>query len=116
MDLTDVQARFRYEDSFAASPNVGYETLLYDCLIGDETLFQRADNIEAAWKAVDPVLQAWAQDGAGPEPYAAGTTGPKRPMNCSSATGGHGTRLTGHKRQKFLVKIFSKIFTRISLF
>ncbi|BAK84388.1 glucose-6-phosphate dehydrogenase [Komagataeibacter medellinensis] len=78
MDLTDVQARFRYEDSFAASPNVGYETLLYDCLIGDETLFQRADNIEAAWKAVDPVLQAWAQDGAGPEPYAAGTTGPKR--------------------------------------
>ncbi|MGY6768267.1 glucose-6-phosphate dehydrogenase [Komagataeibacter sp. NFXK3] len=77
MDLTDVQARFRYEDVFAKSPNVGYETLLYDCLMGDETLFQRADNIEAAWKAVDPVLQAWAQDSTGPELYEAGTTGPR---------------------------------------
>ncbi|MDT8870584.1 hypothetical protein RAA17_03850 [Komagataeibacter rhaeticus] len=62
--------------------------------MGDETLFQRADNIEAAWKAVDPVLQAWAQDRAGPEPYAAGTTGPKGRTTCSSATGGRGTRLT----------------------
>lgn len=77
MDLTDVQARFRYEDVFTRSPNVGYETLLYDCLMGDQTLFQRADNIEAAWKAVDPVLQAWAKDETGPEIYEAGSSGPK---------------------------------------
>ncbi len=45
-------------------------------LIGDATLFQRADNIEAAWRVVDPALKAWAADASGPEPYAAGTPGP----------------------------------------
>ena len=38
------------------APNTGYETLLYDCMIGDATLFQRADNIEAGWQAVQPIL------------------------------------------------------------
>jgi Transketolase, thiamine diphosphate binding domain/Glucose-6-phosphate dehydrogenase, C-terminal domain len=36
----------------------GYESLLYDCMIGDATLFQRADNIEAGWQAVQPILNA----------------------------------------------------------
>ncbi len=42
-------------------PNVGYETLLYDCMTGDATLFQRADNIEASWRAVQPLLEAWGR-------------------------------------------------------
>ena len=46
-------------------------------LIGDATLFQRADNIEAAWRVVDPALKAWAADKSGPEMYAAGTAGPQ---------------------------------------
>ena len=41
-------------------PSTGYETLLYDCMIGDATLFQRADNIEAGWQVVQPILDAWA--------------------------------------------------------
>ena len=76
MELSPVEMKFRYEDAFKLTPNVGYETLLYDCLIGDATLFQRADNIDAAWKVVDPVLKAWAADKAGPELYEAGSAGP----------------------------------------
>ena len=52
MDLAGVDMCFRYEDAFQLEPNVGYETLIYDCLIGDATLFQRADNIDAAWAVV----------------------------------------------------------------
>ena len=77
MDLGGVEMKFRYEDAFNLSPNVGYETLLYDCFTGDATLFQRADNIEAAWRVVDPALKAWEADRSGPELYEAGTAGPK---------------------------------------
>jgi glucose-6-phosphate 1-dehydrogenase len=72
MDLAGVEMRFSYEDAFEAAPNVGYETLIYDCLVGDATLFQRADNIDAAWAVVDPAL-----DSPPPiEMYAAGSVGP----------------------------------------
>ena len=74
MDLSGVAMAFRYEDSFQQEPNVGYETLIYDCLVGDATLFQRADNIDASWATVDPALQHAA---ATPGLYAAGTDGPQ---------------------------------------
>jgi len=77
MELSGVEMKFRYEDAFKLTPNVGYETLLYDCLTGDATLFQRADNIEAAWRVVDPALKSWAADPSGPELYPAGSAGPK---------------------------------------
>jgi glucose-6-phosphate 1-dehydrogenase len=48
--------KFRYKDYFKAEPATGYETLIYDCLIGDNMLFQRADSIEAGWQAVQPIL------------------------------------------------------------
>ena len=57
--LSPVDMDFRYADYFNAAPSTGYETLLYDCLIGDATLFQRADNIEAGWRGVQPFLDAW---------------------------------------------------------
>ena len=75
MKLGKVDYRFRYKDFFDEKPNVGYETLLYDCMIGDATLFQRADNIEASWAVVQPALDAWKQ--GEPEFYAAGSEGPK---------------------------------------
>ncbi len=74
MELAPVATTFRYQDYFRQKPNVGYETLLYDCMIGDAMLFQRADNIEASWAAVDPLLAAWAQ--GAPEIYSAGSEGP----------------------------------------
>ena len=77
MDLSGVSMAFRYEDAFKQEPNVGYETLIYDCLVGDATLFQRADNIDAAWAVVDPALQNWAETKSAPEFYEAGSDGPK---------------------------------------
>jgi glucose-6-phosphate 1-dehydrogenase len=67
---------FRYADHFPLGQRTGYETLLYDALIGDQTLFQRADMIEAGWAAIQPVLDAWAGAGA-PQDYVAGTEGPQ---------------------------------------
>jgi glucose-6-phosphate 1-dehydrogenase len=68
-----VEMKFNYEDYFKASPSTGYETLIYDCMIGDAMLFQRADNIEAGWRVVQPLLDAWAEDRASELPiYPAG--------------------------------------------
>ncbi|HLQ91370.1 MAG TPA: glucose-6-phosphate dehydrogenase, partial [Xanthobacteraceae bacterium] len=54
-----------------------YETLIYDCMIGDNILFQRADSVEAGWQAVQPFLDAWKKAGAeGLCEYKAGTQGP----------------------------------------
>jgi glucose-6-phosphate 1-dehydrogenase len=54
-----VDMDFYYRDYFGASPSTGYETLLYDCMVGDATLFQRADHVRAAWKVVSPILDVW---------------------------------------------------------
>jgi glucose-6-phosphate 1-dehydrogenase len=68
---------FAYRDYFAPLASVGYETLIYDCLIGDAMLFQRADTVDAAWCAVQGLIEAWARAPAGDFPnYAAGSAGP----------------------------------------
>ncbi|HEY6579245.1 MAG TPA: glucose-6-phosphate dehydrogenase [Rhizomicrobium sp.] len=77
MALESVSMDFRYTDWFKQAPAVGYETLLYDCIQGDATLFQRADQVEASWAVVDPLLEAWnAPPRDGFPNYAAGTPGP----------------------------------------
>ncbi len=76
MTLAPIELRFRYEDAFKMTPNVGYETLIYDCLIGDSTLFQRADMIEASWAVVDPAIQHAKGADDVPEEYTAGSAGP----------------------------------------
>ena len=78
VDLAAVQMAFRYRDWFPREPNVGYETLIYDCMIGDQTLFQRADMVEETWRVVQPVLDAWAGTPAPYFPnYASGHDGPE---------------------------------------
>jgi len=75
--IDGVEMKFRYKDYFKAEPSTGYETLIYDCMIGDNILFQRADSVEAGWKAVQPFLDAWKKAGArGLEFYKAGSEGP----------------------------------------
>jgi len=75
--LDSVRMDFAYKDYFKMAPSTGYETLIYDCMIGDATLFQRADNIEAGWQAVQPILDAWANNPPQDFPnYAAGSNGP----------------------------------------
>lgn len=77
VQLSTVSMDFAYETYFKMAPNTGYETLIYDCMIGDATLFQRADTIEHGWQAVQPILDAWADNPAESFPnYAAGGTGP----------------------------------------
>jgi glucose-6-phosphate 1-dehydrogenase len=75
--IDGVEMKFRYKDYFKAEPSTGYETLIYDCMIGDNILFQRADSVEAGWQAVQPFLDAWKKAGAkGLENYKAGSEGP----------------------------------------
>jgi glucose-6-phosphate 1-dehydrogenase len=75
--LDSVSMDFCYQTYFKMAPSTGYETLIYDCMIGDATLFQRADNIEAGWQAVQPILDAWASHPPADFPnYAAGSHGP----------------------------------------
>ena len=77
IQIDGVEMKFRYKDYFKAEPATGYETLIYDCMIGDNILFQRADGVEAGWQAVQPFLDAWKKAGAGGlEPYKAGSEGP----------------------------------------
>ncbi len=77
MALESVAMEFKYKDWFKQAPAVGYETLIYDCLIGDTTLFQRADQVEAAWGVVEPVLLGWESVAPRHFPnYSAGSEGP----------------------------------------
>ena len=57
--LTQVRMDFRYADWFKAEPATGYEPLVYDVLIGDQTLFNRGEDVELGWRAVTPFLDAW---------------------------------------------------------
>jgi glucose-6-phosphate 1-dehydrogenase len=72
-----VDMDFDYNRTFAGSVPEAYERLLLDVMRGDSTLFTRSDELEAAWRFVDPVLEAWARSEHRPELYAAGTWGPK---------------------------------------
>ncbi len=77
VDLAAVKMDFGYNDWFQRQPNVGYETLIYDVMIGDPTLFMRADMVEHGWRIVQPLLDAWANEHAKELPaYPAGSSGP----------------------------------------
>lgn len=76
--LGAVDMSFHYKDYFGSEPSTGYERLLYDCMIGDATLFQRADMVEAGWGVVQPVLDVWKALPPRNFPnYDAGSWGPK---------------------------------------
>jgi glucose-6-phosphate 1-dehydrogenase len=78
LHIAGANMKFGYEDAFEAKPSTGYETLIYDCMMGDASLFQRADTIEAGWRVIQPVLDAWRQDGSIALPvYEAGGAGPQ---------------------------------------
>ncbi len=75
--MSAVSMHFDYTDFFGAQPSTGYETLIYDAMLGDATLFNRADNVEAGWRVVQPILDVWNNEiEKGFPNYAAGTMGP----------------------------------------
>jgi glucose-6-phosphate 1-dehydrogenase len=78
MRLSPVIMQFYYREAFKTTPPEAYETLLVDVMLGDTTLFMRADQTEAAWEIISPVLQVWESIQPADFPnYQAGTWGPE---------------------------------------
>jgi glucose-6-phosphate 1-dehydrogenase len=88
--LRPVEMDFNYRDAFRDRQPEAYETLLLDVMEADASLFMRADQVEAAWGIVMPILEAW--EGAAPENfpnYAAGTWGPDAATQLLAQDGRH---------------------------
>jgi glucose-6-phosphate 1-dehydrogenase len=100
VDLAAVKMDFHYNDWFPREPNVGYETLLHDVMIGDQTLFMRADMVEHAWRIVQPVLDAWAAEKADFANYDSGSDGPEAAGELLAAGGSRAWRPLGAPEHK----------------
>ena len=78
VNMGAVDMDFNYHEHFGDTVSTGYERLLYDCMMGDATLFQRADMVEASWRIVSPILDVWQAIPARDFPnYEAGSWSPK---------------------------------------
>ena len=78
IDVRNVTMDFMYGSAFQTDSPDAYETLILDALLGDASLFTRADEVEEAWSIVDPIIEAWAESPAPDFPnYEAGTWGPE---------------------------------------
>ncbi len=78
INLSTQALRFNYQEAFQVPPSEAYETLLLDVILGDATLFMRADQVKAAWTAVMPVLEGWQNVPPDDFPnYHAGDWGPE---------------------------------------
>jgi len=93
LKLDGVRMDFRYEDFFKITPSTGYETLIYDVMIGEATLFNRADNIEAGWAGVQPLLDLWTTGKGEVFPYPAGSNGPEAADDLLTRDGRHWRKL-----------------------
>ncbi|MEP6619356.1 MAG: glucose-6-phosphate dehydrogenase [bacterium] len=77
LEVAPVDMDFSYTEAFGETSAPAYETLLLDVMIGEMTLFTRSDEVEAAWKIIDPLLNYWEEHQASPMPtYPAGSWGP----------------------------------------
>ena len=95
MLLRPVEMRFSYKESFEVPSPDAYETLLWDVMNNDPTLFMRADQVEAAWQILMPVLEAWQKTSPRNFPnYASGSWGPDA-ARALLARDGHDWRSTG---------------------
>lgn len=74
--MQSVDMDFEYAQSFDSAHSTGYETLFHDFMVGDSTLFARADMVEEAWEIVQPILDVWAEAPAEFPNYPAGAWGP----------------------------------------
>jgi glucose-6-phosphate 1-dehydrogenase len=78
ISIANVPLDFSYQEFGESNAATGYETLLYDCMIGDMTLFHRYDSVDASWRIVNPILDVWQALHPRDFPnYAAGTWGPE---------------------------------------
>jgi glucose-6-phosphate 1-dehydrogenase len=76
-EITSVEMDFTYAEAFGETTAPAYGTLLLDVMIGDATLFTRSDEVDAAWRLIDPLIEHWEQNPPAAMPtYAAGSWGP----------------------------------------
>jgi glucose-6-phosphate 1-dehydrogenase len=78
MNIKNVEMNMSYKTTFNVEPPEAYERLIFDAIAGDQTLFIRGDETEAAWQVVDPIVQSWEKNKVQPEGYTPGTWGPER--------------------------------------
>ncbi len=77
LDIRTVTMDFTYGSAFSVDSPDAYETLILDAMLGDASLFTRADEVEAAWSIATPIVESWVNGPAPDMPnYAAGTWGP----------------------------------------
>jgi glucose-6-phosphate 1-dehydrogenase len=86
MEVRDVNMDFSYGSAFTDESPEAYEQLILDVLLGEPSLFPVNDEVELAWRILDPALENWAADGK-PEPYEAGTWGPVSAFEMLRRTG-----------------------------
>ena len=79
MRLREVPLNLSFAATFTERTPEAYERLLLDVIRGSQTLFMRRDELEAAWRWIDPIRHAWDAATDQPQPYAAGTWGPSAP-------------------------------------
>ena len=92
--LQPVKMDFRYGSSFGQPPPEAYERLLLDAMLGDSTLYTRADEVEHAWRFVDSILAGWRQSPPPAFPnYAASSWGPAEADRLMEGTGAKWRRL-----------------------
>jgi len=76
MRLRNVPLDMSFAQSFKVRNPDAYERLIMDVVRGNQTLFMRRDEVEAAWRWIDPILAAWEENGQSAQGYTAGTWGP----------------------------------------
>jgi glucose-6-phosphate 1-dehydrogenase len=77
MRIRPVNMEFLYGTSFLSQSPEAYERLILDAMRGDATLFTRNDEVEAQWRIIDPILEAWEKDDSPLPTYPAGSQGPE---------------------------------------
>jgi glucose-6-phosphate 1-dehydrogenase len=87
MNIKGVEMNMSYKTTFNVEPPEAYERLIFDTIAGDQTLFIRGDETEAAWEVVDPIVQHWEKNKTKPDTYEPGTWGPQRAIDLIESDG-----------------------------
>jgi glucose-6-phosphate 1-dehydrogenase len=93
--MSTLKMNFSYREIFGAEAPEAYQRLLLDCMLGDQTLFTRQDDVEVSWQLLTPVLQAWENDESRPYKYPAGCESFAEADNLIEADGLKWRKLTG---------------------
>jgi glucose-6-phosphate 1-dehydrogenase len=102
LNIKSVALDFLYETTFNVEPPEAYERLIFDAMAGDQTLFIRGDETEAAWAVIDPIEQGWAKSKQPPQQYAPGSWGPKRAMDLIELDGRRWLHSTDGEREPII--------------